>query len=88
MKVWKYIVEKIIQTKIDIGSMQFRFMHSRSTTDAIGILRQMQEKHPSWNKKVSFTFIDLEKGTTVNFVVVSEKVRRGRMGNLDCESHA
>ena len=88
MKVWKCILEKIIQTKIDIGSMEFRFMHSCSTTDGICILCQMQEKHPSWNKKLSFTFIDLEKGTTVNFVVVNEKGRSGRMGNLDCESHA
>jgi hypothetical protein len=41
--------------------MQFGFMPGRSTTDAIFILRQLQEKHLSRHKKLYFAFIDLEK---------------------------
>ena len=41
--------------------MQFGFMPGRGTTDAIFILRQLQEKHLAKNKKLSFAFVDLEK---------------------------
>ena len=41
--------------------MQFGFMPGRSTTDAIYILRQMQEKHLIRKKKMYFAFVDLEK---------------------------
>ena len=47
MKVMKHILGNIIQTQIDIDSTQFGFMPSCSTIGAIGILHQMQEKHPS-----------------------------------------
>ena len=41
--------------------MQFGFMPGRGTTDAIFILRQLQEKHLAKNKKLYFAFVDLEK---------------------------
>ena len=41
--------------------MQFGFMSGRSTTDAIYILRQMQEKHIIRKKKIYFIFVDLEE---------------------------
>ena len=39
----------------------YGFMPGRGTTDAIFILRQLQEKHLAKNKKLYFAFVDLEK---------------------------
>ena len=41
--------------------MQFGFMKGKGTTDAILIVRQMQEKFGAEGKKVYFGFVDLEK---------------------------
>ena len=41
--------------------MQFGFMPGRSTTDAIFILRQLQERFLSKRKNLYFAFVDLEK---------------------------
>jgi len=43
MKVVKRIFECIIWQQIDIGNMQFGFMKGKGITDAIFIVRQMQE---------------------------------------------
>ena len=61
MKVMERILEKLIRDKINIDEMQFGFMPGRGTTDAIFILRQMQEKHIAKNKKLYIAFVDLEK---------------------------
>ena len=55
------VIEKIIRERISIDDTQFSFMPGRGTTDAIFILRQLQEKHLAKNKKLYFTFVDLEK---------------------------
>ena len=55
------MIEKIIRESISIDDMQYGFMPGRDTTDAIFILRQLQEKHLAKNKKLYFTFVDLEK---------------------------
>ena len=44
-----------------INSMQFGFMARKSTTDAIFIDRQLQEKYLARNKKLWMAFVDLEK---------------------------
>ena len=41
--------------------MQFGFMPGRGTTDAIFILRQLQEKYLQKKKNIYFAFVDLEK---------------------------
>ena len=46
------MIEKIIRARISIDDMQFGFMPGRGTTDAIFILRQLQEKHLAKNKKL------------------------------------
>ena len=61
MKVVERIIETIIRDRISIDSMQFGFIPSRGTTDAIFILRQLQEKHLAKNKNIFFAFVDLEK---------------------------
>ena len=44
-----------------IDDMQFGFMAGRSTTDAIFIVRQLQEKYLARNKELWMAFVDLEK---------------------------
>ena len=61
MKGIERVIEKIIRERISIDDMQFGFMPGRGKTDAIFILRQLQEKHLAKNKKLYFTFVDLEK---------------------------
>jgi len=41
--------------------MHFGFMKSKGTTDAIFIVRHMQEKFRAKGKKLYFGFLDLEK---------------------------
>ena len=41
--------------------MQFEFMTGKGTTDAIFIMRQVQEKHQAKKKKVYYAFVDLDK---------------------------
>ena len=61
MKGMERVIEKIIMERVSIDDMQFGFRPGRGTTDAIFILRQLQEKHLAKNKKLYFAFVDLEK---------------------------
>ena len=61
MKVLERVVEGFIRQRVVINDMQCGFMQSRGTTDAIFILRQLQEKHLVALKPVYLAFIDLEK---------------------------
>ena len=54
------IVKKIVETKI-FDNMQFGFMAGRSTTGAIFIVRQLQEKYLAKRKDLWLIFVDLEK---------------------------
>ena len=76
------VIEKIIRERIYIDDMQFGFMPGRGTTDAIFILRQLQEKHLAKNKKLYFAFVDLEKA----FDRVPRKVIWWAMRKLGIES--
>ena len=61
LKVLERVVESLIRKRVEISDMQFGFMPGRGTTDAIFILRQLQEKHMAANKTLYMAFIDLEK---------------------------
>ena len=61
MKVLEHIINAVIRDKVSIDEMQFGFMPGRSTTDAIFILRQLQEKFLTKRKNLYFAFVDLEK---------------------------
>ena len=61
LKVIERVVEKIMREQVNIDDMQFGFMPGRGTTDAIFILRQLQEKYLSKDRKLFFAFVDLEK---------------------------
>lgn len=61
MKTTERIIENIIRDRINIDEMQFGFVPGRGTSDAIFILRQLQDKHIAKSKVLYFAFIDLEK---------------------------
>ena len=61
LKVVKRVTEKTIRECILIDDMQFGFMPGCGITDAILIVRQLQEKFLDKNKNLYFAFIDLEK---------------------------
>ena len=67
MKVMERIVDELIREIIKIDEMQFAFVPGRGTTDAIFIVRQLQEKFMSLkdpsgkNHTLYFAFVDLEK---------------------------
>ena len=60
MKVLERVVEGLIRQRVEIDEMQCGFMSGRGTTDAIFIVRQLQEKHLAANKPLYMAFIDLE----------------------------
>ena len=61
-------VDAIIRQQVDIDNMQFGFMPGRSTTDAIFILNQMQEKHHLKRKTMYAAFGDPQKTFTESLV--------------------
>ena len=61
MKVLERVVEGLIRQRVEIDEMQCGFMSGRGTTDAIFIVRQLQEKHFAANKPLYIAFVDLEK---------------------------
>ena len=61
MKVLERVVEHLIRQRLEIDKMQCSFMSGRGTTDAIFIVRQLQEKHLTANKPLYMAFVDLEK---------------------------
>jgi len=81
MKVVERIFERRIWQQIDIDNMQFGFMIGKGTTDAIFIVRQMQEKFRAKGKKLYFGFVNLEKA----FGRVRREVIRWAMRKLGGE---
>ena len=61
MKVLERVVEGLIRQRVEIDEMHCGFMSGRGTTDAIFIVRQLQEKHLAANKPLYMAFVDLEK---------------------------
>ena len=64
MKVLERVIEGRegrVRRIVKIDSMQFGFMAGRSATDAIFIVRQLQEKYLAKNKELWMAFVDLEK---------------------------
>ena len=85
MKVCERIINAILREQANIDSMQFGFMEGRGTTDAIFILRQLQEKHISADKNLYFAFVDLKKSfrpnTKAGHMVGYEKAWGTRMAD-------
>ena len=61
MKVLERVIEGRVRKIAKIDDMQFGLMAGRSTTDAIFIVRQLQEKYLARNKELWMAFVDMEK---------------------------
>ena len=61
MKVWERVLIKRLEVYVRVHPQQFGFAQGKSTTDAIHIARQLQEKFLQKKKKLYQIFVDLEK---------------------------
>ena len=61
MKGWEHVLLARLKEFISIDPQQFGFQAGRSTSDAIFIIRQLQEKYSSKKKTLYHIFVDLEK---------------------------
>ena len=61
MKILERIVDGLIRQLVSIDDSQFGFVPGRDTTDAIFVVRQLQEKYLAANKRLSLASVDLEK---------------------------
>ena len=61
MKVLERIVNGLIRQLVSINDSQFGFVPGRGTTDAIFVVRQLQEKCLAANKRLYMAYVDLEK---------------------------
>ena len=61
MEVLERIVDGLIRHLVSINDSQFGFVPGRGTTDAIFVVRQLQEKYLAPNKRLYIAFVDLEK---------------------------
>ena len=61
MKILERVVEVRVRKIVRIDDMQFGFMAGKGTTDAIFVVRQLQEKYLAKKKDLWMAFVDLEK---------------------------
>src|SRR2546425_7509361 len=61
LKVLERVIETQIRKIVKIDEMQFKFRPGKGTTDAIFIVRQVQEKFLGKQKELWIAFVDLEK---------------------------
>ena len=78
MKVLERIVDGLIRQEVSIDDSQFGFVPGRGTTDAIFVVRQLQEKYLAANKRLYMAFVDLEKA----FDECLGRSFGGHLGNL------
>ena len=56
MKILERIVDGLIRQVVSIDDSQFGFVPGRGTTDAIFVVRQLQEKYLAVNKRLYMAF--------------------------------
>jgi len=61
MKVFERVIEKKLRNVVKIDEEQFGFQPGKGTTDAIFIVRQIQERCMGKKKDLWMGFVDLEK---------------------------
>ena len=54
-------MDGLIRQLVLIDDYQFGFIAGKGTTDAIFVVRQLQEKYLTANKRLNMAFVDLEK---------------------------
>ena len=81
IKVTERIAHSLIRQVVTNEESQFGFVPGRGTTDAIFVIRQLQEKYLTVNKQIYMAFVDLEKA----FDRVPQKVIWWAMRKLGVE---
>ena len=61
MKTVERILERRIQTLINLNKMSFGFMPGKGTVDVIFIVRRMQEEYQKKDKKLYMCFVNTAK---------------------------
>src|SRR5664279_4610934 len=61
MKILERVIDCRVRRIVKVDDMQFGFMAGKGTTDAIFVVRQLQEKYLSRKKDLWMAFVDLEK---------------------------
>ena len=61
MKIVERVLERRIRELVNIDSMQFGFIPGRETTDALFVVRRIQEEYRDEKKKLYMCFVDIEK---------------------------
>src|SRR6267154_3262622 len=61
LKVLDRVIEARVRGLVKLEEMQFEFSPGKGTTDAISIVRQVQEKFLGKQKELWMAFVDLEK---------------------------
>ena len=61
MKIWERVLMKRLEVYVHIHEHQFGFARGKSTTDAIFVVRQLQERYVEKKQKLYHVFVDLEK---------------------------
>ena len=61
MKILERIPDGLITQLVSINDSKVGFVPGRGTTDAIFVVRQLQEKYLTANKRLYMAFVDLEK---------------------------
>ena len=61
MKILERVIDGRVRRIVKVDDMQFGFMAGKGTTDAIFVVRQLQEKYLAKKKDLWMAFVDLEK---------------------------
>ena len=61
MKLFERVIEEKVRSRVCFDDMQFGFSKGKGTTDAIFIVRQLQERYLCKKKELWMAFVDLEK---------------------------
>ena len=61
MEIIEGVLERRIRALVDFDEAQFGFMPGKGTTDALFLVRRLQEEHRAKDKRMYMCFVDLEK---------------------------
>ena len=61
IKIVEWVLERRIQTLVNLNEMQYGFMPGKRTVDAIFIVRKMREEYQIKDKKLYMCFVDMKK---------------------------
>ena len=83
MKIIDAVLERKIQALVDFDQAQSGFMPKKGTTDALFLVRGLQEEHRAKDKRMYMCFVDLEKAfNRVPRRVMEWAIRKKRLSEI------